>query len=130
MPFRKMFNKMTLRDIPKEELEGKKVFVRVDFNVPIENGVIQNDKRIRAALPTVNYLIDHGAKVVLCSHLDRPKGWDPKLTLKPVAERLSRLLERDVKFIPDCVGEEVEWEVENLKPGEVALLENVRFYKE
>ena len=130
MPFRKMFNKMTLRDIPKEELEGKKVFVRVDFNVPIENGVIQNDKRIRAALPTINHLIDHGAKVVLCSHLDRPKGWDPKLTLKPVAERLSRLLEKEVKFIPDCIGEEVEWEVENLKSGEVALLENVRFYKE
>lgn len=130
MPFRKMFNKMTLRDIPPTELEGKKVFVRVDFNVPIENGVIQNDKRIRAALPTINYLIDHKAKVILCSHLDRPKGWDPKLTLKPVADRLSRLLEKEVKFISDCVGEEVEWEVNNLKDGEVALLENVRFYKE
>ena len=130
MPFRKMFNKMTLRDIPPAELEGKKVFVRVDFNVPIENGVIQNDKRIRAALPTINYLIDHKAKVILCSHLDRPKGWDPKLTLKPVADRLSRLLEKEVKFISDCVGEEVEWEVNNLECGEVALLENVRFYKE
>ncbi|GAB6076122.1 phosphoglycerate kinase [Desulfurobacterium crinifex] len=130
MPFRKMFNKMTLRDIPPVELEGKKVFVRVDFNVPIENGVIQNDKRIRAALPTINYLIDHKAKVILCSHLDRPKGWDPKLTLKPVADRLSRLLEKEVKFISDCVGEEVEWEIDNLKDGEVALLENVRFYKE
>ncbi len=130
MPYRKMFNKMTLRDIPPAELEGKKVFVRVDFNVPIENGVIQNDKRIRAALPTINYLIDHKAKVILCSHLDRPKGWDPKLTLKPVADRLSRLLEKEVKFISDCVGEEVEWEVNNLKCGEVALLENVRFYKE
>ena len=130
MPYRKMFNKMTLRDIPPAELEGKKVFVRVDFNVPIENGVIQNDKRIRAALPTINYLIDHKAKVILCSHLDRPKGWDPKLTLKPVADRLSRLLEKEVKFISDCVGEEVEWEVNNLECGEVALLENVRFYKE
>ena len=130
MPFRKMFNKMTLRDIPPAELEGKKVFVRVDFNVPIENGVIQNDKRIRAALPTINYLIDHKAKVILCSHLDRPKEWDPKLTLKPVADRLSRLLEKEVKFISDCVGEEVEWEVNNLECGEVALLENVRFYKE
>ena len=130
MPFRKMFNKMTLRDIPPAELEGKKVFVRVDFNVPIENGVIQNDKRIRAALPTINYLIDHKAKVILCSHLDRPKGWDPKLTLKPVADRLSRLLEKEVKFISDCIGEEVEWEVNNLECGEVALLENVRFYKE
>ena len=130
MPYRKMFNKMTLRDIPPAELEGKKVFVRVDFNVPIENGVIQNDKRIRAALPTINYLIDHKAKVILCSHLDRPKGWDPKLTLKPVADRLSRLLEKEVKFISDCIGEEVEWEVNNLECGEVALLENVRFYKE
>ncbi len=130
MPFRKMFNKMTLRDIKKEDLKGKKVFVRVDFNVPIENGVIQNDKRIRAALPTINYLIDCGSKVILCSHLDRPRGWDPKLSLKPVAERLARLLEKEVKFIPDVVGEEVEWEVNNLKEGEVALLENVRFYKE
>ncbi|SMP11487.1 phosphoglycerate kinase [Desulfurobacterium pacificum] len=130
MPFKKMFNKMTLRDIKKEDLKGKKVFVRVDFNVPIENGIIQNDKRIRAALPTINYLIDHGAKVILCSHLDRPKGWDPKFSLKPVAERLARLLEKEVKFIPDVVGEEVEWEVNNLKEGEVALLENVRFYKE
>jgi phosphoglycerate kinase len=130
MAYRKMFNKMTLRDIPPEELKGKKVFVRVDFNVPIENGVIQNDKRIRAALPTINYLLDHSAKVILCSHLDRPKGWDPKLSLRPVAERLSRLLEKEVKFIPDCVGEEVKRAVEELQPGEVALLENVRFYPE
>ncbi|ADY72781.1 Phosphoglycerate kinase [Desulfurobacterium thermolithotrophum DSM 11699] len=130
MPFKKICNKMSLRDISPEKLKGKKVFVRVDFNVPLENGVIQNDKRIRAALPTINYLIDHKAKVILCSHLDRPEGWDPKLSLKPVADRLSRLLEKEVKFIPDCVGEEVEWEVNNLKEGEVALLENVRFYKE
>lgn len=129
MPFRKMFNKMTLRDIPPKELKGKRIFVRVDFNVPIENGVIQNDKRIRAVLPTINYLIDHGAKVILCSHLDRPKGWDPKLSLKPVAGRLSRLLEKEVKFIPDCVGKEIEREVNNLKDGDVALLENVRFHK-
>jgi len=130
MAYRKMFNKMTLRDVPPESLSGKRVFVRVDFNVPVENGVIQNDKRIRAAIPTVNYLLDHNAKVILCSHLDRPKGRDPKYTLRPVAERLARLLEKEVKFIPDCVGEEVEKEVNNLKPGEVALLENVRFYPE
>jgi len=130
MPYSKMFNKMTLRDVPPEELEGKRVFVRVDFNVPIENGVILNDKRIRAALPTINYLMDHKAKVVLCSHLDRPKGWDPKLSLKPVAERLSRLLEKEVKFIPDCIGEVAEKGVAELSPGEVALLENVRFYPE
>jgi len=121
--------KLTLKDIPKEELKGKKVFVRVDFNVPIENGVIQNDKRIRAVLPTINYLIDHSAKVILCSHLSRPKGKDPKYSLRPVAERLSRLLERDVKFIPTAVGEEARKAVESLKPGEVALLENIRFYE-
>ncbi|WP_456465426.1 phosphoglycerate kinase [Desulfurobacterium sp.] len=125
-----MFNKMCLKDIPPSELKGKKVFVRVDFNVPIDNGVIMNDKRIRAALPTINYLIDHGAKIILCSHLDRPKGRDPRYTLKPVAERLARLLERSVKFIPDCVGEEVEDAVNSLLDGEVALLENVRFYPE
>jgi len=120
---------LTLKDIPKEELKGKKVFVRVDFNVPIENGVIQNDKRIRAVLPTINYLIDHSAKVILCSHLSRPKGKDPKYSLRPVAERLSRLLEREVKFIPTAVGEEARKAVESLKPGEVALLENIRFYE-
>ncbi|WP_022846606.1 phosphoglycerate kinase [Desulfurobacterium sp. TC5-1] len=125
-----MFNKMCLKDIPPSELKGKKVFVRVDFNVPIDNGVIMKDKRIRAALPTINYLIDHGAKIILCSHLDRPKGRDPRYTLKPVAERLARLLERSVKFIPDCVGEEVEDAVNSLSDGEVALLENVRFYPE
>ncbi len=125
-----MFNKMCLKDISPSELKGKKVFVRVDFNVPIDNGVIMNDKRIRAALPTINYLIDHGAKIILCSHLDRPKGRDPRYTLKPVAERLARLLERSVKFIPDCVGEEVEDAVNSLSDGEVALLENVRFYPE
>ncbi len=130
MPVRKMFNKMSLRDVEPEKLEGKKVFVRVDFNVPMEDGVITNDKRIKAALPTIDYLIDHKAKVVLCSHLDRPKGWDETLSLRPVAERLSRLLEKEVKFIPDCVGEKVEKEVESVNPGDVALLENVRFYKE
>ncbi|ADU96179.1 Phosphoglycerate kinase [Thermovibrio ammonificans HB-1] len=128
MAYSKMFNKMTLRDVPPEKLKGRKVFVRVDFNVPIEDGVITNDKRIRAALPTINYLLDHGAKVVLCSHLDRPKGWDPKLSLKPVAERLSRLLEKEVKFVPDCIGEVAKEAVDSLEPGEVALLENVRFY--
>ena len=128
MAYDKMFNKMTLRDVPPEELEGKRVFVRVDFNVPIEDGVILNDKRIRAALPTINYLIDHKAKVILCSHLDRPKGWDSKLSLKPVAERLSTLLEREVKFVPDCIGPKAEEAVNSMKPGEVVLLENVRFY--
>jgi len=130
MPVRKMFRKMSLKDIDPSELEGKRVFVRVDFNVPIKDGVITNDKRIRAALPTINYLIDHRARIILCSHLDRPKGWDKSLSLKPVAERLSRLLEREVKFIPDCVGDEVERQVNGLREGDVALLENVRFYRE
>ncbi|WP_343125000.1 phosphoglycerate kinase [Desulfurobacterium atlanticum] len=125
-----MFKKMSLKDVPVEKLKGSRVFVRVDFNVPLENGVIMNDKRIRAALPTINYLIDHGAKIILCSHLDRPKGRDKRFSLKPVAERLSRLLEKDVFFVPDCIGEEVKSAIENLKEGEVALLENVRFYPE
>ncbi len=125
-----MFRKMSLKDVPVEKLKSRKVFVRVDFNVPLDNGIIMNDKRIRAAIPTINYLIDHSAKIVLCSHLDRPKGWDSSLSLKPVAERLSRLLEREVHFIPDSVGENVVKKVENLNAGDIALLENVRFYPE
>ncbi len=124
-----MFNKMGLEDIPVKHLKGKRVFVRVDFNVPMENGVIMDDQRIKAAIPTINYLIDHKAKVILCSHLDRPKGWDKNLSLKPVSERLSRLLEKKVKFIPGCIGKTVENEVNNLRDGNVALCENVRFYR-
>lgn len=123
MPFRKK----TLRG---QNVSGKRVLVRVDFNVPMDEfGNIEDDTRIKASLPTVEYLLDAKAKVILMSHLGRPKGTrDPKLSLQPVAKRLSRYLNREVKMAPDCVGEEVKRMVENLKEGEVLLLENLRFH--
>lgn len=122
--------KKTIRDI---EVKGKKVIVRCDFNVPQKDGEITDDNRIRAALATVNYLKDHGAKVILMSHLGRPKG-EPKMeyTLKPVAARLSELLGQEVKFqsCPTVVCDSVKKTAAELKEGEVMLLENVRFRKE
>lgn len=123
-----MLRKKSLRDI---DVRGKRVLVRVDYNVPIdEQGNIVDDTRIKASLPTVEYLLDAGAKVILMSHLGRPKGKDPKYSLAPVAKRLSRYIERDVKLAPDCVGQEVKALVNSMKEGEVVLLENLRFYKE
>ena len=123
-----MLRKKSLRDI---DVRGKRVLVRVDYNVPIdEQGNIVDDTRIKASLPTVEYLLDAGAKVILMSHLGRPKGKDPKYSLAPVAKRLSRYIERDVKLAPDCVGQEVKALVNSMKDGEVVLLENLRFYKE
>ncbi len=123
MPFRKK----TLRGV---DLKGKRVLVRVDFNVPIDElGNIEDDTRIRASLPTIEYLLDAKAKIVLMSHLGRPKGRDEKLGLAPVAKRLSRYLNRDVKILPDCVGEEVEKEVTSMQEGDVVLLENLRFHE-
>ena len=121
---------MTLRDI---EVNNKRVLVRVDFNVPLdeETGVITDDSRIRAVLPTIKYLIDHRAKVILCSHLGRPKGKVvDKLRLAVVAQRLSQILGRRVGLTKDCIGSEVEAAVEKLKNGDVLLLENVRFHPE
>ncbi len=119
-------NKKTIRDI---DVRGRRVLARVDFNVPLKNGKVTDDTRIRAALPTIQYLIDQGAKVILMSHLGRPKGGpDPKFSLKPAAERLGELLGKPVKMAPDCVGSQVEAMVAALKPGEVLLLENTRFY--
>ncbi len=122
--------KKTIREI---EVKGKKVIVRCDFNVPQKDGEITDDNRIRAALATVNYLKDHGAKVILMSHLGRPKG-EPKMeyTLKPVAARLSELLGQEVKFqsCPTVVCDSVKKTAAELKEGEVMLLENVRFRKE
>jgi phosphoglycerate kinase len=119
-------NKKTIRDI---DVQGKRVLVRVDFNVPLKDGKVTDDTRIRAALSTIQYLMDHGAKVILMSHLGRPKGGpDPKLSLKPAAERLGDLLGKPVKMAPDCVGSQVEAMVAALRPGEVLLLENTRFY--
>jgi phosphoglycerate kinase len=121
------FKKKTLRG---QNVSGKRVLVRVDFNVPMDEfGNIEDDTRIRASLPTIEYLLDAKAKVILMSHLGRPKGKrDPKFSLQPVAKRLSRYLNREVKMAPDCVGEEVKRMVENLKEGEVLLLENLRFH--
>lgn len=121
--------KKTIKDI---DVNNKTVFLRVDFNVPLsESGIITDDTRIRLELPTIKYLLQHNAKVVLCSHLGRPKGEkNTKYSLLPVAKYLVKELLGRVFFVPDCIGTEVETRVKNLKPGEVLLLENVRFYKE
>jgi len=120
-------NKKTIEDI---EVKGKRVLVRCDFNVPLKEGVITNDKRIVASLPTIKYLLDNGAKVILCSHLGRPKGEVvPEFSLKPVAARLSELLGLEVKMACDVVGECANKLAAELKEGEVLLLENVRYEK-
>lgn len=119
-------NKKTVRDI---DVRGKRVLVRVDFNVPMQDGQITDDRRIRESLPTIQYLLEQGATVILMSHFGRPKGQrNPEFSLRPVAERLSQLLGRPVQFFDDCIGEAVEQGVRNLPPNAVALLENVRFY--
>jgi phosphoglycerate kinase len=122
-------DKATVRDV---DVRGKRVLERVDFNVPLdENGHITDDTRIRASLPTIHYLLDSGASVILMSHLGRPKGTpNPKYSLQPVAERLSELLGQPVRLAPDCVGPEVERLAAALQPGEVLLLENLRFHPE
>lgn len=121
--------KKSIRDIG-DGLKGKRVLMRADFNVPVdENGVITDDTRIRATLPTINYILDRGGRLVLCSHLGRPKGGpDPKYSLAPVASRLSELLGREVRMLPDCVGDTVREAVFGLRDGEACLLENVRFH--
>lgn len=121
------FSKKSARDI---EIEGKRVLVRCDFNVPLENGEITDDRRITEAMPTIEFLLDHGAAVILCSHLGRPKGITPEFSLAPVAKRLSELLGSPVPLLTDCVGEEVKAATANLQPGEAVLLENVRFHSE
>lgn len=118
-------NKRTIEDI---EVKGKKVLVRCDFNVKMENGVITSDKRIVASLPTIQYLLDHGAKLILCSHFGRPKGVvDPEFSMAPIAARLSELLGKEVKLAKDVVGESAQALAAALEEGEVMLLENVRF---
>jgi phosphoglycerate kinase len=122
--------KKSITDVP---LKGRRVIMRVDFNVPQDKatGAITNPARITAALPTIKYILDQGASVVLMSHLGRPDGKRvEKYTLKPVAEKLEELLGKPVKFLPDCVGPEVEAACSSLKPGEVILLENLRFHIE
>jgi len=123
-----MFNKKSVKDI---DVKGKKVLVRVDFNVPIKDGQITDDTRIRAALPTINYLIDQGAALILCSHLGRPKDEpDPAYSMKPVAEYLGGMLNKNVAFAEDCIGPKAEAAAAALKPGDVLVLENTRFHKE
>jgi phosphoglycerate kinase len=123
-----MFSKKTVRDI---DVKGKRVFVRVDFNVPIKEGKVGDDTRIRAALPTIQYLLENGAAVILASHLGRPKGGpDPKYSLKPVADYLAGLLGKPVAFAEDCIGPVAEAAAKSLKTGEVLVLENTRFHPE
>ena len=122
---------MKLRTIEEAEVRGHKVLLRADFNVPLSEGEVADDFRIRAALPTIRWLLERGAKVAACSHLGRPKGEVvPELSLAPVARRLGELLGREVPLLPDCVGAEVEKAVGGLPHGGILLLENVRFHLE
>jgi phosphoglycerate kinase len=120
--------KLAINDL---DLKGKRVFVRVDFNVPIKESKVRDDLRIREALPTIRYGVDHGAILILASHLGRPKGKpNAEFTLAPVAERLSALLGKKVTFVNDCIGPDVEKAIAAADPGDVILLENLRFHKE
>lgn len=122
-------NKLTLRDV---EIRNRRVLMRVDFNVPIKDGQVSDDTRIKAALPSIRYVLDKGGSLVLMSHLGRPKGGqnEPEFSLKPAVERLSQLIEKPVRFAPDCIGSDTMKLAAELKAGEIMLLENTRFYKE
>ena len=120
-------NKKTVKDI---DLKGKRVLMRVDFNVPMADGKVTDDKRIKAALPTIQYVLEQGASLLLMSHLGRPKGGpDPEFSLRAASGALASLLGRPVQMAPDCVGPEVEAIAKSLKPGDVVMLENTRFHK-
>jgi phosphoglycerate kinase len=120
--------KLSIKDLP---LSGKRVFIRVDFNVPIKDGKVEDDSRIRASLPTIQYAVEQGARIILASHLGRPKGERvDKYSLLPVAEHLSKLLNRPVAFAEDCIGEAAESKVNALADGDIVLLENLRFHAE
>ena len=122
--------KLTVDDLSRADLQGKRVLVRCDFNVPMESGRITDDRRIEAATPTLRKLLESQPILVITSHLGRPKGVTPQFTLEPIAERLGELLGIPVTFLPDCVGPEVEAAVKNAEGGAVFLLENVRFHPE
>ena len=118
--------KLSITDL---ELTGKRVFIRVDFNVPLDGSKVTDDTRIRAALPTIQYAQEHGAKIILASHLGRPKGKpNASYSLAPVARHFSSLLGKEVELAPDCVGPEVKQKVDALQEGQVILLENLRFH--
>ncbi len=121
-----------MQNIKDLDIKGKTLLIRVDFNVPLdEQGNITEDTRIRGVLPTINHALDENAKIVICSHLGRPKGQhQEKFSMAPAAKRLSRLINKEVKLAPDCIGSEVKATVEAMQPGEVLLLENLRFHKE
>jgi phosphoglycerate kinase len=123
----------TLSDVQDSQFDGKRVFVRVDFNVSISNGTIGEDYRIRMSLPTIEYLAKRGAKVILASHLGRPEGPDYKYSIAPVAKRLTEIIGRSrspIRFASDCVGTEIEGYVREMNKGDILLLENLRFHKE
>jgi phosphoglycerate kinase len=123
-----MFNKKTIRDV---DFKDKKALVRVDFNVPMKDGAVADDTRVRAAIPTIQYLLDKGAAVILCSHLGRPKGGpDMAFTMRPVAAYLGKLMGKEIKFAEDCVGPAAEKAAKELKFGEILVLENTRFHPE
>src|SRR5271168_1474383 len=120
--------KKTVTDV---DVKGKKVLMRVDFNVPLEGSTITDDRRIAQALPTIKSVIERGGRLILMSHLGRPKGGpEAKFSLKPAADRLAELLKKPVAFANDCIGPEVEKSVAGLKDGDVLLLENLRFHKQ
>jgi phosphoglycerate kinase len=116
-----------IRSLDQMDLRGKKLLIRVDYNVPLKDGVIGDDNRIVASLPTIRYALDQGAALIVCSHLGKPKGPDPKLSVKPCAERLSQLIGKPVRMCPEVVGPEATRMAAALKPGEIMMLENLRF---
>ncbi|HDH13353.1 MAG TPA: phosphoglycerate kinase [Nitrospirae bacterium] len=128
-PIKGVLNKLSIKDL---NISGKRLFIRVDFNVPLdENLNITDDRRIRSTLPTINYAIDEGSKVILASHLGRPKGKaDKRYSLASVARRLQRLIKKEVTFLPDCIGPQVEDTVSKMSDGDIVLLENLRFHAE
>src|SRR5512147_3157606 len=127
VPIKDVLSKLSIDEL---NIKGKRVFIRADFNVPLDDNLrITDDGRIRSTLPTINYAIDEGAKVVLASHLGRPKGKpDPRYSLAPVAARLGELLGRPVSLAPGCVGPEIEAQARALAPGQILMLENLRFH--